>query len=152
MVTTCTLWREPYVFIAGIFVFNWTVERFSWLKVNWDCSERCQCFFSLLHCQIVAPRGNEIYPAGFETTWPKLKTVKLQLTNACNASFVFISFNFFFCYWKKCMFCLVYIIKELFCFYTHCSIICQKTERRKTLALPCHQVRWQRNLVIHRSG
>ena len=55
-------------------------------------------FFSLLHCQIVAPRGNEIYPAGFETTWPKLKTVKLQLTNACNASFVFISF--FFCYKK----------------------------------------------------
>lgn len=49
-------------------------------------------FFSLLHWQIVAPRGNEIYPAGFETTWPKLKTVKLQLTNACNASFVFISF------------------------------------------------------------
>ena len=96
MVTTCTLWREPYVFIAGIFVFNWTVEQFSWQKVNWDCSERCQCFFSLLHCQIVAPRGNEIYPAGFETTWSKLKTVKLQLTNACNASFVFISFNFFF--------------------------------------------------------
>lgn len=62
-------------------------------------------FFSLLHCKIVAPRGNEIYPAGFETTWPKLKTVKLQLTNACNASFVFISFFFFVI--KKCMFCLV---------------------------------------------
>lgn len=51
-------------------------------------------FFSLLHCQIVAPRENEIYPAGFETTWPKLKTVKLQLTNAYNASFVFIFFFF----------------------------------------------------------
>ena len=149
MVTTCTLWREPYVFIAGIFVFNWTVERFSWLKVNWDCSERCQCFFSLLHCQIVAPRGNEIYPAGFETTWPKLKTVKLQLTNACNASFVFISF-FFVIKKMYVLFSINYQRIVLF-FYTHCSIIGQKLKEEK-LTLTCHQVRWQRNLVTHRSG
>lgn len=66
------------------------------LKFTEIAANDVSVFFSLLHCQIVAPRGNEIYP-GFETTWPKSTTVKLQLTNACNASFVFISFFMYVC-------------------------------------------------------